>query len=237
MQHDRPLWRDLLLHGFQSFCATGVVAAVILKSDMLRVSAFQSLKQFIQRRLVFLIILTNFTGSDHFHAVCGHTADLLLREGTRLAFYLFTRIAQRATAIAKAETIHACLTKLIHKLQHCSVQFISGREDEFLIIKSVHIPNHFQHKRLFLGKQSFVYFLHCTAAGRTGIVCIVLAAEVVLTKFSERPIYGNLFYRQYCRKETCFFCLLDQIHIGHSHPSFDFRVAQPSKDCNTVFEL
>ena len=42
----------------------------------------------------------------HINAVCGHTADLLLRECTRLVFYLFTRIAQRATAIAKAETIH-----------------------------------------------------------------------------------------------------------------------------------
>ena len=43
----------------------------------------------------------------HINAVCGHTADLLLRECTGLSLNLLAGIAQRAAAVAKAETIHS----------------------------------------------------------------------------------------------------------------------------------
>ena len=55
------------LNGFQSLAAAGSVVAVILQCDVFRVPHFQAVKQLVQRRLIIFHVLTDFTGSNHFH--------------------------------------------------------------------------------------------------------------------------------------------------------------------------
>ena len=55
------------LNGFECLGTTGSVVSVILQRDMFRVLHFQPVKEFIQGRMKILHILTDFTGSNHFH--------------------------------------------------------------------------------------------------------------------------------------------------------------------------
>jgi len=63
---------------------------------------------------------------SHIDTISRHTADSFFREHTGRTLHLLTGIAQGAATIAQAKALHACPAKLIHQLQHGSVQFISG---------------------------------------------------------------------------------------------------------------
>lgn len=58
---------------------------------------------------------------SNINAVCRHTADLLFRESTGVAFCLLTRVTQRATAVTKAKAVHTLYSKLIHQLQNRTI--------------------------------------------------------------------------------------------------------------------
>ena len=64
------------LNGFQGLARTGTVVAVILQGDMVRRSLFEPVEQSVKRRDKLIVILFDFTGSDHFH---DHRKVLFLR--------------------------------------------------------------------------------------------------------------------------------------------------------------